>query len=107
MIKKLLLCFFLFISAIINAQEHAKNGGDFVRHKVIIVGGGPVGLSAAISLAYQGIESILIEKHPSTTHHPKARGVNEEQAYRNSMEDSRYQNMGRNDKLPYTLPIHI
>ncbi len=27
-------------------------------------------------LAYQGIESILIEKHPSTTTHPKARGVN-------------------------------
>ena len=44
--------------------------------KVIIVGGGPVGLSAAISLARQGIGSVLIEKHPSTTHHPKARGVN-------------------------------
>ena len=45
-------------------------------HKVIIIGGGPVGLSAAISLAYQGIQSILIEKHPTTTDHPKARGVN-------------------------------
>lgn len=45
-------------------------------HKVIIVGGGPVGLSAAICLAYQGVESILIEKHPATTDHPKARGVN-------------------------------
>ena len=45
-------------------------------HKVIIIGGGPVGLSAAICLAYQGIESILIEKHPTTTNHPKARGVN-------------------------------
>ena len=31
--------------------------------KVIIIGGGPVGLSAAICLAYQGIESVLIEKH--------------------------------------------
>ena len=46
------------------------------KNKVIIVGGGPVGLSAAICLAYQGIESILIEKHPTTTKHPKARGVN-------------------------------
>lgn len=44
--------------------------------KVIIIGGGPVGLSAAICLAHQGIESILIEKHPTTTNHPKARGVN-------------------------------
>lgn len=45
-------------------------------HKVIIIGGGPVGLSAAICLAYQGIASLLIEKHPTTTDHPKARGVN-------------------------------
>ena len=44
-------------------------------HKVIIIGGGPVGLSAAICLAYQGIQSLLIEKHPTTTNHPKARGV--------------------------------
>lgn len=45
-------------------------------HQVIIVGGGPVGLSAAVCLAHQGIASVLIEKHPTTTNHPKARGVN-------------------------------
>lgn len=45
-------------------------------HTVIIIGGGPVGLSAAICLACQGIKSVLIEKHPTTTNHPKARGVN-------------------------------
>lgn len=45
-------------------------------HQVMIIGGGPVGLSAAICLAYQGISSILVEKHPTTTNHPKARGVN-------------------------------
>ena len=45
-------------------------------HKVIIIGGGPVGLSAAICLAQQGIGSVLIEKHSTTTDHPKARGVN-------------------------------
>lgn len=45
-------------------------------HKVIIIGGGPVGLSLAICLANQGIKSLLIEKHKTTTNHPKARGVN-------------------------------
>ena len=44
--------------------------------QVIIIGGGPVGLSMAIGLARQGIKSILVEKHPSTTNHPKARGIN-------------------------------
>jgi 2-polyprenyl-6-methoxyphenol hydroxylase-like FAD-dependent oxidoreductase len=43
---------------------------------VLIVGGGPVGLSMALALARQGIASIVIERHPSTTNHPKARGVN-------------------------------
>lgn len=52
------------------------NNREFIMHKVIIIGGGPVGLSAAICLAQQGIESILIEKHLTTTNHPKARGVN-------------------------------
>ena len=35
-----------------------------------------MGLAAAICLAIQGIPSTLIEKHPTTTLHPKARGVN-------------------------------
>ena len=43
---------------------------------VLIVGGGPVGLSMALALARQNIASMLIERHPSTTNHPKARGVN-------------------------------
>jgi putative polyketide hydroxylase len=41
---------------------------------VLIVGAGPVGLSAAIQLARLGIRSLLVERHPSTTDHPKARG---------------------------------
>ena len=39
---------------------------------VLIVGGGPVGLSTALNLADQGVESILVEKHPTTATHPKA-----------------------------------
>ncbi|STX28959.1 FAD monooxygenase, PheA/TfdB family [Legionella beliardensis] len=44
--------------------------------QVVIIGAGPVGLSTAIGLARHGIKSILIERHASTTNHPKARGVN-------------------------------
>lgn len=43
---------------------------------VIILGGGPVGLSAALELARFGIASILVEKHPSTSWHPKTRNFN-------------------------------
>ncbi|MBX3710282.1 MAG: FAD-dependent monooxygenase [Gammaproteobacteria bacterium] len=43
---------------------------------VIIIGTGPVGLSASTALSRQGICNVVIEKHPSTSIHPKARGVN-------------------------------
>jgi putative polyketide hydroxylase len=41
---------------------------------VLIVGAGPVGLSAAIQFARLGVRSLVVERHPSTTDHPKARG---------------------------------
>src|SRR5258707_619177 len=43
---------------------------------VIIVGAGPVGLGCALELARFGVRSILIEKHPSTSWHPKTRNFN-------------------------------
>lgn len=42
---------------------------------VAIIGAGPVGLSAAILCGRFGLEAVVIEKHPSTSIHPKARGV--------------------------------
>jgi 2-polyprenyl-6-methoxyphenol hydroxylase-like FAD-dependent oxidoreductase len=42
---------------------------------VLIVGGGPVGLAASIALSRQGVDSVLVERHPGTALHPKARGV--------------------------------
>jgi putative polyketide hydroxylase len=43
---------------------------------VLIVGGGIVGLSASILLSYQGINSVVIERHSDTSIHPRARSVN-------------------------------
>lgn len=43
---------------------------------VLIAGGGPVGLTAALLLSRLGIRSLLVERHPGTAIHPKARGIN-------------------------------
>src|SRR5258706_6482492 len=43
---------------------------------VLIAGGGPVGLSAAILLAHHGVTSLLVEQHAGTSTYPKARFIN-------------------------------
>jgi 2-polyprenyl-6-methoxyphenol hydroxylase-like FAD-dependent oxidoreductase len=43
---------------------------------VLIVGGGPVGLTASLLLARLGVRSLLVERHRGTAVHPKARAVN-------------------------------
>ncbi|MDB5935278.1 MAG: FAD-dependent oxidoreductase [Massilia sp.] len=48
------------------------NGKDARRHKVAIVGGGPVGLVTALGLAKQGIASVLIEADSSVCHGSRA-----------------------------------
>lgn len=43
---------------------------------VLIVGGGVAGLVASALLARQGVGCLLVERHPGTSIHPRARGVN-------------------------------
>jgi 2-polyprenyl-6-methoxyphenol hydroxylase-like FAD-dependent oxidoreductase len=43
---------------------------------VLIVGGGPVGLCSSLLLSRHGVPSLLVERHPGTSIHPRARGVN-------------------------------
>jgi 2-polyprenyl-6-methoxyphenol hydroxylase-like FAD-dependent oxidoreductase len=46
------------------------------RIPVVIAGGGPVGLVAALELSRYCIRTLLVERHESTTWHPKARNLN-------------------------------
>jgi len=43
---------------------------------VLIVGGGPVGLTASLLLSKHGVRSLLVERHSGTAILPKARGIN-------------------------------
>jgi len=49
---------------------------DLAQSKVIVVGAGPVGLGAALELARFGVPTVLLEKHESTSWHPKTRNFN-------------------------------
>jgi len=44
--------------------------------RVLVLGAGPVGLGTALELARCGVRSVLIEKHDSTSWHPKTRNFN-------------------------------
>ncbi|GGZ11199.1 FAD-dependent monooxygenase [Novosphingobium colocasiae] len=48
-------------------SETVKSG----LYPVVIVGGGPVGLTLSLTLAHFGIRSVLLERNPTTTSHPK------------------------------------
>ena len=43
---------------------------------VLIAGGGLAGLASALFLREQGVRCLLAERHPGTSIHPRARGVN-------------------------------
>ena len=47
-----------------------------IRKPVLICGGGPVGLTLAVALSRQGVQSILVNERTETTTHPKLDVVN-------------------------------
>ncbi len=49
---------------------------DEVQVPVLVVGGALVGLSMSLFLAWQGVPSLLVEKHPAPARLPRARGHN-------------------------------
>jgi 2-keto-4-pentenoate hydratase/2-oxohepta-3-ene-1,7-dioic acid hydratase in catechol pathway len=48
-----------------------RPGGQMEKTSILIVGGGPVGMTIANDLAHRGVRSILIERNPVTTSHLK------------------------------------
>lgn len=42
---------------------------------VLVIGGGLVGLSASLFLSWRGVPSVLVERHPGTSIHPRAWGL--------------------------------
>ena len=46
------------------------------RTPVLIVGGGPVGISLAMELAWWNVESVLVNERPTTSLHPKGSTLN-------------------------------
>ncbi|MBV8822976.1 MAG: FAD-dependent monooxygenase [Ktedonobacteraceae bacterium] len=49
---------------------------DTLQVPVLIVGGALVGLSMSLFLSWQGVPSLLVEKHPEPARLPRARGYN-------------------------------
>src|ERR1700712_975846 len=48
---------------------------DPIDSEVIVAGAGPAGLVAAITLARQGIDVVVVERHTGTSPFPKATGI--------------------------------
>jgi putative polyketide hydroxylase len=60
----------------VSPASTGDSASDPIETPVLIVGGGPAGLSLSIGLSRAGVRSLLVERHPGTSIHPKARGVN-------------------------------
>jgi putative polyketide hydroxylase len=65
--------------------------------QVLIVGGSLVGLSAALFLAHRGVDTIVVEKHRSSSKHPRAIGFTE-------LTLEHYRAVGIADRIPRALP---
>jgi len=57
-------------------MNDAMSTRDDVQVPVLIVGGALVGLSMSLFLAWQGVPSLLVEKHPAPARLPRVRGHN-------------------------------
>lgn len=54
----------------------ARAGGE--HYRVVVVGGGPTGLTAASLLGRYGVETLLVERNPTTVQEPRAVSIDDE-----------------------------
>lgn len=73
-------------------QPHPQN-----RARVLVIGGSLVGISAALFLAWRGIDTIVVEKHRSSSLHPRAVGFTE-------LTLEHYRAAGIEDRIPQVEP---
>ena len=61
------------------SSQVSKMETNFSQHTydVAIIGGGPIGLTSSILLSLRGFSNVLFERHPGTSIHPKACGINQ------------------------------
>lgn len=57
--------------AIAAGRTHNMEKHIMINVPVLIAGGGPVGLTLSLELAHHGIASLVAERNPGTTRHPK------------------------------------
>src|SRR5262249_51557268 len=60
------------------AGDPLRNVGSLMQSETfaLIVGGGPVGLAAAIELSWRGVPAILVTENLETSRHPKCNNTN-------------------------------
>jgi 2-polyprenyl-6-methoxyphenol hydroxylase-like FAD-dependent oxidoreductase len=58
----------------VDGEDNEMMGRETKPASVLVVGGGMVGLSAAMFLAWHGIRTVLVERHAGSSRHPRAMG---------------------------------
>jgi len=54
----------------------ARSSGSRIKTDVLVVGGGPVGMTCSALLAQMGVENIVIDRKDTVSYYPKARAIN-------------------------------
>src|SRR4051794_9199081 len=54
-----------------SASRSARGTNEMRFVPVLIAGGGPVGMTLALTLARLGVQAMVVERNPDTTQHPK------------------------------------